>query len=169
MWDLFYILFVTSNHQTKNLVFTNFFHEIFSAWAIEKKNQTYYWSKTGIFLSFGLMKSLFSFSFGQTEKNSRKKMGKTKFMVWWFDVTNKIDINYYSFLKEGHFARSWHNNLWKYPNMSAALEVSLRINQRKPRPIIYGNWKKLRGDMKHCFRIWSIGSIFTLRPIIAHL
>ena len=54
-----------------------------------------------------------------------------------------FDINYYSFLKEGHFARSWHNNLWKYPNMSAALEVSLRVNQRKSRPIIYGNWKKI--------------------------
>jgi hypothetical protein len=38
------------------------------------------------------MKSLFSFSSGQTEKNSWKKMGKTKFLVWWIDVTNKIKV-----------------------------------------------------------------------------
>jgi hypothetical protein len=33
------ILFVTSNHQATNLVFPNFFHEFFSAWAVEKENK----------------------------------------------------------------------------------------------------------------------------------
>ena len=42
------------------------------------------------FLSFGPMKSLFSFSTAQTEKNSGKYLGKTRLVVWWFDVTNKI-------------------------------------------------------------------------------
>ena len=36
------------------------------------------------------MKSLFSFSTAQTEKNSQKKLGKTRLVVWWFEVTNKI-------------------------------------------------------------------------------
>ena len=36
------------------------------------------------------IKCLFSFSTAQTEKNSWKKMGKTKLVVWWIDVTNKI-------------------------------------------------------------------------------
>jgi hypothetical protein len=39
------------------------------------------------------MKSLFSFSSGQTEKNSGKKLGKTEFVVGLFDVTNKIKIS----------------------------------------------------------------------------
>ena len=42
------------------------------------------------FLNFGLTKSLFSFSPPQTEKNLWKKLGKTRFVVWWFDVMNKI-------------------------------------------------------------------------------
>ena len=36
------------------------------------------------------MKSLFSFSTAKTEKNSWGKLGETKLVVWWFDVTNKI-------------------------------------------------------------------------------
>ena len=31
-----------------------------------------------------------SFSTAQTEKFLWKKLGKTRFVVWWFDVTNKI-------------------------------------------------------------------------------
>ena len=38
------------------------------------------------------MKSLFSFSTAQTEKNWWKKLGKTRLVVGWFDVTNKIQI-----------------------------------------------------------------------------
>ena len=39
--------------------------------------------------------SLFSFSTAQTEKNSWKKLGKTRFVVWWFDVTNKIQVTFH--------------------------------------------------------------------------
>ena len=49
-----------------------------------------------IFLSFGLLKSLFSFSPVQTEKNSQKKMEETKFVVWWFDVMNKVLSTFWS-------------------------------------------------------------------------
>merc|ERR1711956_45068 len=48
--------------------------------------------QNSFFLNFGPMKSLFSFSSPQAEKGSWKKLGKTGFVVWWFDVTNKILI-----------------------------------------------------------------------------
>ena len=64
--------FVTSNHQTMNLVFPNLFHKIFS------------------FHCFGPIKSLLYFSNAQTEK----KLEKTKLVFWWIDVTNKIFNNY---------------------------------------------------------------------------
>ena len=35
------ILFMTSNHQTTNLVFTNFFHEFFSVLAVKKENKLF--------------------------------------------------------------------------------------------------------------------------------
>ena len=44
-----YILLVTSNHQTPNLVFPNFVHEFFSAW---KRKQTFYWSSKTDFFFF---------------------------------------------------------------------------------------------------------------------
>ena len=39
---------------------------------------------------FGTIKSSFSFSTPQAEKNSWKKLEKTRLVVWWFDVTNKV-------------------------------------------------------------------------------
>ena len=30
------------------------------------------------------------FSTAQTEKNSRKKLGKTRFIVWWFDPMSSL-------------------------------------------------------------------------------
>ena len=41
-----------------------------------------------VILSFGPIKSLFSFSLGETNKNYWKQLVKTKFVVWWFDVMN---------------------------------------------------------------------------------
>ena len=76
------------NHQSW---FSQFFPRIsisFSSW---KRKQIFYWSKT-FFFTFGPMKSLFSFSTVQTEKNSWNKLGETRLVVWWFDVTNKIYI-----------------------------------------------------------------------------
>jgi hypothetical protein len=34
-------LFVTSNHQTTNLVFPNFFNEFFSVWSVEEENKLF--------------------------------------------------------------------------------------------------------------------------------
>ena len=40
------------------------------------------------------MKSLYSISTAKTEKKKLGKMEKTRLVVWWFDVTNKIhDLN----------------------------------------------------------------------------
>jgi hypothetical protein len=41
---IWYILFVTSNHQ-RILFFSIFFHKIFSVLAVEKEKKTFYWSK----------------------------------------------------------------------------------------------------------------------------
>ena len=84
------ILFVTSNRQTTNLVFPNFFHEFFSVWEDEKENKLFIGPKMRKKTCFGPIKSLFSFSTVQAEKNSWKKLGETKLVVWWFDVRNKI-------------------------------------------------------------------------------
>ena len=81
---------MTSNHQTTNIVSPNFFPEIFSVLAVEKENKLFIGPKQFFFFSFGPIKSLFSFSTAKTEKNLWKKLGKTRLIVWWFDVTNKI-------------------------------------------------------------------------------
>ena len=60
------------SHQTTNFVFPNFFHEFFSVLAVEKENNHFIGPKQVFFLSFGPIKSLFSFSTAKTEKNSRK-------------------------------------------------------------------------------------------------
>jgi hypothetical protein len=56
---------------------------------IEIVIELWMFNKNRAFLSFGPMKSLFSFSTAQTEKNLWKKLGKTKLVVWWFDFMNK--------------------------------------------------------------------------------
>ena len=65
-----------SNYQTTNLVFPNFFHEFFSAKAVDKE-QTFYWSKTGFFLSLGPMKNSKMLKL----RKFRKKI-KTRLVVW---------------------------------------------------------------------------------------
>ena len=72
-----YNQFVRSNHQTTNSVIPIFFHEL-----IKK--------------CFGPIISLLSYSTAQTEKNLRKKLGKTKLFVWWIDVTNKMLVHFWS-------------------------------------------------------------------------
>ena len=74
------------------ILFPPIFSTIFSpALAPEKGSKLFIGPKL-VFLSFGPMKSLFSFSIAQTKKNSWKKLGKTRLVAWWFDVTNKIYI-----------------------------------------------------------------------------
>ena len=68
------------------------FSPIFSQFKRLKQKTNFYlvqkWEKN----CFGPIKSLVSFSTAQTEKNSWQKLGETRFVVWWFDVTNKIYI-----------------------------------------------------------------------------
>ena len=65
------ILFVTSNHQTTNLVFPNFFLEFFSVWGDEKENK--------LFIGPKLRKKLFGtnlFQLLKLRKNRGKNWGK---------------------------------------------------------------------------------------------
>ena len=94
-------MFVTSNHQTTNLVIIKFFYEFFSvkrketfqfhSSKTEKKNCFGPLKRKLCFLfqllklrkknCFGPIKSLFSFSTAKTEKNSWKKLRKTRLAV----------------------------------------------------------------------------------------
>jgi hypothetical protein len=83
--------FVTSNYQTHESCFHQFFPRNFLSWKSWKRQQTFHCSKTERKkICFWPMKSLLSFSIAQTVKKSWKKMGKTKLVVWWIDVTNII-------------------------------------------------------------------------------
>ena len=63
-----------SFHIKQPIFFSQFFPWIFLSFSSWKRKQTFYWSKTGFFLSFGLIKSMYVFfSTAQTEKNSWKK------------------------------------------------------------------------------------------------
>ena len=75
------ILFVTSFHLTTNLVFPNFF----SVRAVEKQSKLFIGPK----LKKSCFGPIFFFSFltAKTEKNSCVKLGETRLVVWWFDVT----------------------------------------------------------------------------------
>jgi hypothetical protein len=73
---------VTSNHQTTNLVFPKFFYQFFSVSVVKKENKLFIGTKPRK-TCFGPIKSLFSFSTAQAEKNWGKQ-------DWWFDVTNRI-------------------------------------------------------------------------------
>ena len=50
-------------------------------------------------ICLGPQKSLFSLSTAQAEKNSWKKVGKTRLVIWWFDVMNKIYYEGFIFLE----------------------------------------------------------------------
>jgi hypothetical protein len=58
---------------------TNIYYDLFFLWQTEKET------------CFGPIRSLFSFSAAQTEKNSCKKLGKTRFVVWWFDPMSSLN------------------------------------------------------------------------------
>ena len=74
--------------------FPQFFPRNFLSLTSLKRKQTFHWSKSQK-KPVWTKKSLLSFSTDKTEKNSWKKLGKTRMVVWWFDVTNKI-LNYLS-------------------------------------------------------------------------
>ena len=88
-----YLIISCSWHQTTKqpILFSPIFSTNFSQLEQLKKKTNFLLVQNRFFLGLGQMKSLFSFSSTQTEKNSWKKLGKTRFVVWWFDVTNKIE------------------------------------------------------------------------------
>ena len=85
------LLIFCSWHQTTKprILFSANSTNIFQLEQLKKKTN-FLLVQNRLFLSFGPMKSLFSFSTAQTEKILWKKLGKTRLVVWWFDVTNKI-------------------------------------------------------------------------------
>ena len=86
-------LFMASNH----FVSPNFFHKFLS---VEKEN--FLLVQNSFFVSFALMKSLFSFSIAKIKKNLWKKLGITKFVVWWFDAKANCSKNSYGILFQKH-------------------------------------------------------------------
>jgi hypothetical protein len=89
--------------KTTNLVFPNFIHKVLSSWTVEKENKLFIGPNQVFFLHFGPMKSLFSFSSPQTEKNLWKKLiGENKIrglVVWCHEQNNIIaDSNFGFFL-----------------------------------------------------------------------
>ena len=78
-------------HNIKPPNYQSCFSQFFSVLAVEKENKLFVGTKQ-VFLIFEPKKSSFVFSTAQTEKISWKKLGKTRLVVWWFDVTNKVHI-----------------------------------------------------------------------------
>ena len=74
------ILFSTPNHQ---FCFPQFFQKQFLVWAVEKENKLFIGPKQFI---FSFLDQWLSFSTTKTEK----KLGKTRLVFRWLDVTNKI-------------------------------------------------------------------------------
>ena len=72
------------------ILFSPIFPPNFSHLEQLKNKTNFLLVQNSCFFSFVPMKSLFSFSNAQTEKNLRKKLEKTKLVVWWFDVMTKI-------------------------------------------------------------------------------
>ena len=85
-WNVTCILFVTSNHKS---CFPQFFPRVFLILSSWKRKQSDYWSKTVFILICWPIKFVFFFNCLNWEKFV-EKFGKIRFVVWWFDVTNKI-------------------------------------------------------------------------------
>ena len=86
-----FLLWHQSTYLTTRFVFPIFFTN-FSFWAVEKDNQLFTGAKQIIFLSITTMQWKVCFLFQllncSTEKILGKTLVKTRFVVWWFDVTN---------------------------------------------------------------------------------
>ena len=105
----FNILFVTSNHQTTNLVFPNFFHEFFSVLAVEKENKFFIGPKKWVFFQFWTNeKFVFFFNCSNWEKLV-EIIGENKIggLVVWY---HERDIHFYEaeFIKVRIF---WEGNV----------------------------------------------------------
>ena len=75
------------------------------------------------------MKSLFSFSTAKTEKNSWGKLGETKLVVWWFDVTNKIYAEV-EMLRQ-NTKKSLFQEMYKSQAKNLEIEMNQMISQLK--------------------------------------
>ena len=111
------ILISCSWHQTTKqpILFPPIFSTNFSPVLAPEKGSKLFIGPKHVILSFGPMKSLFSFSIAQTKKNSWKKLGKTRLVAWWFDVTNKIykTENIPKCLHLSRQAMEW-NSFWRW-------------------------------------------------------
>ena len=80
--------FVTSNHQTTNLVFPIFFYEIFSVEQL-KKITNFLLVQNSFFSVLDQWKVCYLFQLLKLRKIRGKNWGKQKLFFWWIDVTNK--------------------------------------------------------------------------------
>ena len=94
---VFFLLYLVRDIKPPNnqSCFPQFFPRM-SSW---KENEFFIGPKLRKKTCLGPQKCLFSLSTTQAEKNSWKKLGKTRLVVWWFDVTNKIVTGKWIFLK----------------------------------------------------------------------
>ena len=118
---------MTSNHQTRNLVFPNLFHKIFSVenklFIGPKRRKNLFWTHEKFFVLF------FNCS---TEKISWKKLGKTRFVVWWINAeislrspwvmsrTRYIYLNEMSIQNHSMAGANLNKIVWLVTNTTAA-------------------------------------------------
>ena len=107
---------MTSINQTTNFVSPNFFHEFFVVWAVEKDNKLFIGPKHFFFSVLDQRKVNFLFQLLNWEV-SWKKLVKTRFVVWWFNVT----IWLLGFRSSGVLKVDFGGNLCKRINLVAKL------------------------------------------------
>ena len=94
-----YILFVTSNHQS---CFPNFFPPFFLSFSNLKK--TLFIGPKQVFCQFWTNETYVSFFSHSNEKNSWKKLGKTRLVVWWFGgLMSRYNACIMQWFSEGNF------------------------------------------------------------------
>ena len=83
----FMVYVYCSWHQTTKpgILFSQIFStRFFQHEQLKKNKKTFYWSKTGFFLVLYQWKVCFLFHLVKLRKNLQKKLGKTKFVVFYF-------------------------------------------------------------------------------------
>ena len=127
-------------HQTskQTILFTPIFSTNFSHFlkAVEKENK--------LFIGPKLRKNLFwtnnNFFY---RSNLWKKLGKTKFVFWWFDMPRTRYLNFGEIRETfGHHFVLWKIRTFKHANMTFFLPFSNKIWQILRKQIIF--WKQHR-------------------------
>ena len=112
---------------------TNIYYDLFFLWQTEKET------------CFGPIRSLFSFSAAQTEKNSCKKLGKTRFVVWWFDPMSSLNKDKMNF----DFLPFFVNHIifklpWQLLRLNAAGRPTVVQNRKNaPKITLENSWNRL--------------------------